>query len=300
MYARKVREGSHDGSIGIASSGTGAVLQKQAPQALAEPLDYGEMEGDGFQGTTSQDFGTPWLSILQSNSPEVSKSNNKHIEGAEEGMIFDNVTRELYSGEKGVVIIPCFTTHQYNEWVPRDAGGGFVASHEIDSKFVEQTFLCNKTKFGKLQTPDGKHELIETFTIYAMMLTPDGNIRPYLIAMTSSQIKSYKSMMNTARAVMVPNSKGVKKNPPLYAHRYRFTTEPRQNDDYSWFVFKIELDGKNATEARLRPGDALLIAANKFCGEAKLGNVKMAERSEQAEDGPSGGGGAADEEEGGF
>jgi hypothetical protein len=50
------------------------------------------------------------------------KSDASYIEGAEEGMLYNNVTRALYGTE--VTVIPVYYTKQFLVWKDRKAGGG--------------------------------------------------------------------------------------------------------------------------------------------------------------------------------
>lgn len=72
----------------------------------------------------------PALNIIHSNSPQRLKNDDKFIKGAEEGMLFNSVTGDLFNGEEGVNLIPLFVQRQYVEWMPRDQGGGLVRSYE--------------------------------------------------------------------------------------------------------------------------------------------------------------------------
>ena len=68
----------------------------------------------GSQNMTQEDLALPFLKVLGQLSPEVNKMNEKFIEGAEPGMIFNTVTNQLFDGKKGVDVIPVFTKE--NTW----------------------------------------------------------------------------------------------------------------------------------------------------------------------------------------
>ena len=68
-------------------------------------------------GTVTQDdLALPFLKILGQLSPEVNKRDGKYVEGAEPGMIYNSVTGELFNGEKGIQVIPCYYKLEYVEW----------------------------------------------------------------------------------------------------------------------------------------------------------------------------------------
>lgn len=71
---------------------------------------------------------TPALNIIQMISNELVKADPKYIEGAAPGMLYNTVTRELYDGEEGVVLIPLEVRKYFTEWMPNQ--GGFVAKYD--------------------------------------------------------------------------------------------------------------------------------------------------------------------------
>ena len=84
--------------------------------------------GKGLQNISNDDVTIPRLAIIQSGSPQRKKKDEKYIDGADEGMIFNTVTNELY--KDSLEVIPCGYRKTYVEWVPRDKGGGLVAVHD--------------------------------------------------------------------------------------------------------------------------------------------------------------------------
>ena len=84
--------------------------------------------GRGLENITNDDITIPRLAIVQAGSPQRKKKDEKYIEGAEEGNIFNTVTNQLYSDS--ITVIPCGYRKSYVEWVPREKGGGLVAVHD--------------------------------------------------------------------------------------------------------------------------------------------------------------------------
>ena len=77
--------------------------------------------GRGLENITNDDITIPRLAIVQAGSPQRKKKDEKYIEGAEEGNIFNTVTNQLYSDS--ITVIPCGYRKSYVEWVPRESGG---------------------------------------------------------------------------------------------------------------------------------------------------------------------------------
>ena len=83
-----------------------------------------EADANVQTGTVTQDdLALPFLKILGQLSPEVNKRDGKYVEGAEPGMIYNSVTGELFSGENGVQVIPCYYKLEYVEWKDRGKDG---------------------------------------------------------------------------------------------------------------------------------------------------------------------------------
>ena len=77
-----------------------------------------EADANVQTGTVGQDdLALPFLKILGQLSPEVNKRDGKYVEGAEPGMIYNSVTGELFNGEQGVQVIPCYYKLEYVEWI---------------------------------------------------------------------------------------------------------------------------------------------------------------------------------------
>ena len=68
----------------------------------------------------------PFIRVIQALSPQIKKSDLSFIEGASQGDLFNTVTGEVWDGEKGINVIPCYQETKHLEFVPRDQGGGFV------------------------------------------------------------------------------------------------------------------------------------------------------------------------------
>lgn len=197
-------------------------IQKK-PSAAAGALakvDYGEFAGAGFEGQTSQDMAIPFLGLLQQMSPQLQKGDPAHIPGAEAGDLFNTVTGELLASP--VLFVPCCTEHVFVEWVPRDAGGGFVGVHALNSPDVAAA-RQTADSFNKLKAANG-NDLVETFYIYGLLLEDVDAVEsasPIVLAFTSTKIKVYKRLMTRLRTV--------RGNPPLFAHRLAVSSVGEKN-----------------------------------------------------------------------
>ena len=95
----------------------GLVLMDELPEYLR-----GKSGARGAENVTTDDMVIPRIELVQALSPARNKKDAAYIEGAEEGMLFNNVTRELYG--ESVTVIPVYYTKQYLVWKDRKSGGG--------------------------------------------------------------------------------------------------------------------------------------------------------------------------------
>lgn len=90
--------------------------------------------GRGSEGVSTADMVIPRIEIIQDLSPQRKKSEAAYIMGAEEGMMFNTVTRELFPGIGGVIIVPVFFRKEFIIWKDRKKGGGFNGAFDTDEQ----------------------------------------------------------------------------------------------------------------------------------------------------------------------
>lgn len=226
-----------------------------------------QQAGSGMEGVQTEDLAIPFISILQSNSPQCKKSNTDYIEGAEEGMIFNSVTGEMFRSEEGILVLPCGFTRHYIEWKPRNEGGGFIAQHPRDTDLVSK---CTFDENGRMVTPSGTH-LVDTANHFVLLLTKNINdeleTQKAVIAMASSNLttsRKWNSLMTSKKIKHGDNMI----TPPSYAFSYKLTGQPASNDKGDWIKWKVE-EGEQVTDMALfKEGMAFALAV-------KQGDVKV-------------------------
>ena len=78
----------------------------------------------GFENVDQESVALPILKLLQNGSAEAQRKHANYVEGADPGMFFNTVTRQLYDGEKGIHVIPCHYRLEYQEWADFGTGSG--------------------------------------------------------------------------------------------------------------------------------------------------------------------------------
>ncbi|MBW2636066.1 MAG: hypothetical protein JRC86_00825 [Deltaproteobacteria bacterium] len=255
-----------------------------APGALEAGFDYGDMMGAGYGGTGKDDFSIPYLTLLQDGSPQCKKKDGAYIEGAEEGMLFNTVTKEVFNGKDGILFQPCATQHVFVEWKPRTAGGGLVAVHKI----TDQTVLDSKAaaeKYGKFKI--GENDLVETFYMVGQHVDEDGQaLGQLMITYTSTKIKVYKGCMSTLHSFLIPTSGGKKMNPPLFANLLRVTSMEQTNAGQTSANFVLSPAKGSVAESLLPPDSDLVASGYGLSALVEAGDAKIDHGGGQASEAP--------------
>jgi hypothetical protein len=149
--------------------------------------------GRGSENVTTADLVIPRLEVVQSLSPARNKAHADFIDGAEEGMLYNNVTRELYG--ESVTVIPVFFTKEWLIWKDRKKGGGFRGAFPTKAEA--------EAAIRALKTPEGKPEPVEDYTAldtaqhFCLLINKD-KPQQIVISMSKSKMKvsrKWNSMM---------------------------------------------------------------------------------------------------------
>lgn len=195
-----------------------------------------EDAGKGIS-TAQEDNLVPLIYILQALSPQVNKRNPSYIEGAEAGSIWlRNSASPIVDGEQGILFQPCYFTKDWVEWVPRDAGGGYVARHREFPAGAKKSADPKNPNKVKYIMPNG-NELIETRYHIGFAITDAGPL-PYVIPMISSGhtvSRQWMFLMNAKHH----NGKKL----PSWSCLYKLRTKERSNAAGTWFTWDVSDGG---------------------------------------------------------
>lgn len=206
------------------------------------------------QNMGAGDLGIPYLALLQSNSPQVNPAHAKYIEGAQAGMFMNTATGEVFGGYKKdpLIIIPCAYVREYDEWKDRDGpeGGGFVASHGVDSGIMSKT----KPDHNKRPTLENGNKVWETAKQFCLIRNPiSGRVEQVLMTLKSTHLKMNRRWNNLISSAVIP---GTNRQAPRWLFPYELGVQLETKGDKSWFVPTIEridtpvdIDEYNAAKA---------------------------------------------------
>lgn len=224
--------------------------------AGVQEYDFSGDAGAGMEGVRPDDLSIPFLVILQDGSPEVKKTHPEYavkgIKGATAGHILNSLTKQIYNPDiehDSVLFVPCFYQKLFVEWKPRESGGGIVKSHP-DDRLIQNT---KKNDKGQDVLPNGN--IIQTTAYFFGFVLIDGEPQRVVLGLSSTQLKKARQWLSLASAIKFEGPNGVKYTPPLFAHQYRLSTHPENNEKGSWYGWKVDIAGRVSdvpliTEAR--------------------------------------------------
>jgi hypothetical protein len=251
-------------------------LTKNEDRALAATPDYSEYEGQtGFENQTRDDRSTPYLTLLQTNSPQCDDEEEGNVEGAMPGMFLNSATEELYDGRgDGVIVVPAYTEHLFIEYKPRESGGGFVGTHEVDSDVVRKA-RSEAIAFNKLKV--GENDLTEAFYLYAVLCDGDEPVSGIVIPFTSTKIKTYKKWNTRVSTLLVAKADGRRGTPPIFAHLVRVKSLKQENQHGKFFIFDLTPANGTVLESLLPPNDVRMQAGLELMKTVAAGEAKAAQ-----------------------
>ena len=198
--------------------------------------------GAGLEGMTTQDLAIPFLSILQTNSPQLDRNESTYIKGAVAGQIFNSVSGKVYDS---VTVVPCAFQHKIVEWKPRGSGGGLVQQYNREDA-PEDVTVNDK---GQMMRANG-NVLIATAYHYVLIVEEGAEPEQAVLPMSSTQLKKSKKWNSLMAALKMKAQDGEIFTPPTYSHSYDLTTSGESNDKGKWFGWVIS-NGKLIQNAKL-------------------------------------------------
>jgi len=142
----------------------------------------------GTENVTSNDITLPRVCQIQDLSAEHKKKEAAYIEGAEPGMLFNNLTRQLYGDS--VDIIPVFFRKEYLLWKNRKAGGGLNG--------VFNTELEAERAHSEIDNPSD-YEVVDTANMFCLVVGGDGSVAEAVLSMSKSKMKTSRQLNSLIR-----------------------------------------------------------------------------------------------------
>lgn len=217
-------------------------LVKTEAAPLPAELMLDDLIADANKGlaTRIEEYAVPFMGLLQALSPQLDESRGEYIADAKQGMIFNNVTSDVYDGKAGILVIPCAVQFKLIEWRPRDTGGGFVKAYSPEDP-ISRTVKRDEKNRDIL--PNGNY-LATTAHHYVLHLVSEDRIDKAVIAMTSTALKKSRRWNTLIASQKLRNPKtNALFTPPSYANVWRLFSVKESNNQGSWYNWEMELHG---------------------------------------------------------
>ena len=188
----------------------------------------------GFENVKTESLAPPILKLLQNGSAEAQKRNQNYVEGAEPGMFLNTVTKQLYDGDKGIDVIPCYYKLEYQEWADYGTGSG-----RPEMIYPDTSDILDKTTKG----PDGKDRLQNGNYIltvgqhFVIILGPKGS-ETAMISMSSSQGKVSRKWNSMMKSISFDGKSGPY-TPPPFSHIYKLSSVLNTGKGNQWYGFNV-------------------------------------------------------------
>ena len=243
------------------------VAKKEEAGLPAEMMD--DIFDTAGEGTTyeASELQIPFVRVAQGTSPQLKKSDMKYIADLRQGDIFNSVSNEIWDGEKGITVIPCYQVTTYPEFVAGDQGGGFVGVRAPDDPDLSQT-----TRVGAKEYLPNGNEVIKSDQHFCLILGEDGMYEPAIVDFKSTGLKVSRRWKTQIAMQKVKHPKtGEMKTPALFATMWKMTvveeSKTVEGELRTWYNWAIEKVGLVQDKALFN--EAKLFREQVMKGEAK-------------------------------
>lgn len=228
---------------------------------LPEYLRNQQGQARGQENVGAEDLVIPRLEVVQDLSPCRKKSDPNYIEGAESGMLYNSVTRELYG--ESVIVVPVGFVKEWLLWKDREKGGGFRGAFPSEKAASEAR--------SQLLDADGKPEgddvdIVDTNQQFCILIKADGTTEEIVVSMAKSKAKVSRKWNSLIRIG----------NGDSFSRAYRLqAVEDKNNKNQSFYNFGVAAAGF--------PSESVYRKAEKMY-EAFVGGNIVADRSADGND----------------
>jgi len=216
--------------------------QKQAITKKSSGAVATMFEADSFAGlqnVKSESVALPILKLLQNGSGEAQKRNQNYVEGAEPGMFLNTVTKKLYNGDTGIMVIPCHYKLEYQEWADYGTGSG-----RPENIFDDESDILTKTEkdsMGKDRLPNGNY-ILTVGQHYVLVLSENGAAETALISLSSSQGKISRKWNSMMMGITLEGKDGLY-TPASFSHIYKLNSVLNSGKGNQWYGYNVSLVG---------------------------------------------------------
>lgn len=227
------------------------IVEQQANSLPAEFM--GSVMADAAENKIafdSEDLTLPYLQILQSNSHAVTEGDQNFVPNAVKGQFMNSVSKKLYDGKEGVIIVPCSYDKVFLEWTP-GTNGNLVGRYTPTQKLNIKTYFDAEAKkeiveeVSEVGTPGNIIQETRQF-VCAILDVTTGEYEAAVLSMASSQIRvasGWQTRMNALRFTNPQNPAAPKFTPALFMTVWKLKANPQKNDQGAWYGLAFDYVG---------------------------------------------------------
>ena len=207
-----------------------AVAKKTNGKALAVLEDaFTAAAGMGMEDITHEDMAIPTIKLADATTDEMNPNHPKYMEDLKVGQIFNDVTKVIWSGTEGILVIPVYYRLGYTEFGANRTG--------FKGEVSKETYLT-ATREGTQDILPGSNNVVEkTANHYVLFFTGDGTLQRALIRMTRTKLKRSRQW-NTIMQLQTQNGRQL----PMFANIYHLTATSETNAKGSWSTWSVALE----------------------------------------------------------
>jgi hypothetical protein len=234
-----------------------SLMTDQIPEYLRD-----KTTSRGAENVGSDDLVIPRLELVQDLSPCRKKTDPSYIVGCEEGMMYNNVTRELYGAS--ALVIPVYFRKEWLIWVDRDNGGGFRGAFPTEAEATAAMAL--------LEDADNC-EVIDTAQHFCLIVPEHGGkVEEVVVSMSKSKMKASRKWNSLIRI----------NGGDSFGRIYRLSAVMQSNSkNQDYYSFDVAAAGFPTEEVYKRAED--------LYNTISAGGVQVDRKFESAESGESAG-----------
>ena len=212
-------------------NGTSVVAPVQGVQE--DRPDWLKKGSAGSEDVGVKDMILPRIDVLQALSPQIKKSDPAYIQGAEQGILYNTVTGELYGSS--VEFVPVMFRKEFILWKMRKAGGGFFGAFKTEAE-------ANAAHCAV--TDPSSYEVVESHQHFVILLTSTGH-RQAVFSMTKSKLKASRTLNTMVQMAEVDR----------FARAYRASTIEAKSEKGEFWNIRISPIGYVSQELYKMGGD---------------------------------------------
>ena len=186
------------------TKGKGVTTTKDTMPAFLQGKD----DRRGSENVGADDLIIPRIELIQGLSKARKRSDPEYIDGAEEGMLYNNVTRELYGAS--VNVVPVYFRVQWLLWRDVDLGGGFGGAYDTREDAEDAR--------SQQEKPD-EWEAVDTNEHFVIVVKDDGSFEEAVLSMAKTKAKTSRMWNSLIRI----------NGGPRFSRVYQISGVPAQN-----------------------------------------------------------------------